>query len=175
MRPGEKPGEKSLQIRGASALSWEEIETMMASAWIIRIATLGADLRINLTPLWYCWAGGNIYAYTRGQKVRNLRANPHCTVLVDQNERYPELKGVMFQGTARVLETADAEKEDPYLDSVVRDLSAEKYALGGFGSSGRTKNTSTAMGESWRWIVISPERGFSWDNGKLRREAGRKS
>lgn len=175
MRPEEKPGAASLEIRGASALSWEEIESLMSSAWIIRVATLGADQRINLTPLWFSWAGGSIYAYTRGQKIRNLRANPHCTVLVDQNERYPELKGVMFQGTARVLETVEAEKEDPYLDPVVRDSSAEKYALGGFGSSGRTKNTSTAMGESWRWIVISPEWGFSWDNSKLRRESGHKS
>ena len=170
MQVGDKTDEQSMEIRGTTALSWEEIDKMMSSAWIIRIATLGADQRINLTPLWFCWTAGSIYAYTRGQKIKNLRANPHCTVLVDQNERYPELKGVMFQGTAKVLETAAAEHEDPYLDSVVRDLSGEKYAQGGFGSSGRTQNTSTAMGENWRWIVITPERGFSWDNSKQRRK-----
>lgn len=157
-----------MKITGSSALSAAEMETMLADAWIIRLATQGPAQRINLAPLWFCWAGGRAYAFTRGRKIANLRANPICTVLVDQNERYPELKGVMLEGRARVLETADDERNDEFLDSVVRDRMGLKYRDGGFGKSVNTRNGSTAMGPDWRWIVFTPERGFSWDNSKNR-------
>ena len=90
-----------MTIAGGTALSREEIERLMEESWIVRIATHGPGKRINLTPLWFCWAGGNVYAYTRGQKIRNLRRNPICSLTVDRNERYPELQGVMWEGTAR--------------------------------------------------------------------------
>ena len=54
---------------------------------------IGPGDRINLTPLWFGWARGNIYFYCRGQKVVNLRRDPVATVLVDRNERFPELQG----------------------------------------------------------------------------------
>ena len=76
----------------------------------MRVATIGPGTRINVTPLWFGWGQGKIYFYCRGQKVVNLRRNPTCTVLVDKNERFPELQGAMFQGKAIVLEDAAAER-----------------------------------------------------------------
>lgn len=156
-----------MKISGNPALTPEELEGLMQDAWIIRVATHGPEARINLTPLWFCWTEGRIYAFTRGQKVENLRRNPLCTMTVDRNERYPELQGVMFEGTAKVLEDAAAEAADEHLDSIVRDRMGEKYAAGGFGSGAKPRNESTAMGKNWRWIVFTPERCFSWDNAKL--------
>lgn len=156
-----------MKISGKFALTPEEIERLLGEAKIIRLATQGPGTRINLTPLWFCWAGGKVYAYTRGQKVANLRRNPGCTAMVDRNERYPELQGVMLEGRARVLEDAAAEAADEHLDSVVREAIGAKYAEGGFGSGASTRNASTAMGRDWRWIVVTPERAFSWDNTKL--------
>jgi len=158
-----------MKISGATALTDEEIESLMKDAWIARLATHGPGKRINLSPLWFCWAGGKGYAFTRGQKIANLRRNPVCTLTVDRNERYPELQGVMWEGTARVLEDAAAEAADEHLNSVVRDRMGRKYAQGGFGNPANTRNESTAMGKDWRWIVFTPERAFSWDNGKLPR------
>ena len=90
--------------------------------------------------------------------------------IADQNERYPELKGAMFQGTARVLEDAKEETADEHLDSVVRDLMGKKYQEGGFGDPKKsTRNNSSAMGANWRWIVVTPDRCLSWDNSKLTR------
>lgn len=156
-----------MKITGKFALTAEEIERLLEGAKLIRLATRGPGARINLTALWFCWAGGKVYAYTRGQKVENLRRDPVCTAMVDRNERYPELQGVMLEGTARVLEDAAAEAADEHLDSLVRDAIGAKYAEGGFGSGASTRNASTAMGKNWRWIVFTPERGFSWDNSKL--------
>ena len=163
-----------MQTRGATALSDEQLDDLLTSSWIIRIATLGPAERMNLTALWFCWAGGKIYAFTRGQKVENLRRNPSCSVIVDQNERYPELKGAMLQGTARVLEDAAKEAADEHLDNVVRDRMGKKYQKGGFGDPTNTRNASSAMGANWRWIVFTPERCFSWDNSKLTRPKKKK-
>ena len=71
------------------ALTPDEIDEIMTTSWNMRIATNGPGERINLTPLWFGWAGGRVYTFCRGQKVANLRRDAACTVLVDKNERFP--------------------------------------------------------------------------------------
>ena len=95
------------------SLTPEQLDELMLSSWNMRIASVGPGTRINLTPLWFGWAGGNIYTYCRGQKVVNLRRQSETTVLVDRNERFPELQGAMFQGKATVFETPEDESSDP--------------------------------------------------------------
>ncbi|HUR76901.1 MAG TPA: pyridoxamine 5'-phosphate oxidase family protein [Acidimicrobiales bacterium] len=153
------------------ALTDEELDELMASTWNMRIATLGPGTRINLTPLWFGWAGGRIYFFGRGQKVVNLRRSPDCTVLVDRNDRFPELQGAMFQGQATVLEDAAAEGADAHLEQA-RWQMGTKYA-GGHGEappedpSELIRNESSARGSSWRWVVVVPDRIVSWDNAKI--------
>ena len=128
--------------------------------------------RINLTPLWFGWAGGRIYFYGRGQKIVNLRRSPECTVLIDRNERFPELQGAMFQGRATVLEDAAAEAADPHLEEARWQMGTH-YA-GGHGEQApatgeRVRNEASARGRSWRWVVLEPRRVVTWDNHKLGR------
>jgi Predicted flavin-nucleotide-binding protein len=140
------------------ALSEEQIEEMLATQWVARIATFGPGQRINLVPMWFGWAGGKIYMYARGQKVINLRRNSACSVLVDRNEKYPELQGIMMLGTAVVLEDAAAERADPYLAEVRRQF-GQKYR----GGDGRPPQAqpqlavATASGSTRRWIVFTPD------------------
>ena len=154
------------------ALTDTELDELMTTSWNMRIATVGPGDRINLTPLWFGWGGGRIYTYCRGQKVVNLRRNPACTILVDRNERFPELQGAMFQGTAAVLEDADAEAADPHLEEV-RWQMGTKYA-GGHGevappAGERVRNEASARGRSWRWVVLQPTNVVTWDNTKIGR------
>jgi len=149
-------------------LTPDELDELMASTWNMRIATVGPGTRINLTPLWFGWAGGNVYFYCRGQKVANLRRNPHATVLVDRNERFPELQGAMFQGEATVLEDAEAEGADPHLRAAQEQM-GPKYE-GGHGGTGRTDYTArSGRGRDWRWVRFTPRRLVTWDNTKLDR------
>jgi len=97
------------------ALDDAQIEEIMTSSWNCRIATVGPGSRINVTPMWFGWAGGRVYIYGRGQKVVNLRRDPTCTIIVDRNEKFPELQAIMMQGAATVLEDADAEAADRIL------------------------------------------------------------
>ena len=119
------------------SLTDEQLEELMTSNWNMRIATVGPGTRINLTPMWFGWSAGKIFTFGRGQKVANVRRNPECTIIVDRNERYPELQAAMFQGTAKVLESAADELAEPGM-SAVRTQMGRKYS-GGHGS--KRKNT----------------------------------
>ena len=149
------------------ALTDNELDELMMSSWNMRIATIGMNNRINLTPMWFGWVNGKVYFTGRGQKIVNLRRNPSTTLLVDKNERFPELVGAMFQGGARVLETAEEEAADPDLEQA-RMLIGAKYA-GGHGETDATprRNDSTATGDTNRWVVFTPDRLVSWDNPKI--------
>jgi nitroimidazol reductase NimA-like FMN-containing flavoprotein (pyridoxamine 5'-phosphate oxidase superfamily) len=149
------------------ALTPEQLDELMLSSWNMRVASIGPGTRINLTPLWFGWAGGQIYFYCRGQKVVNLRRNPVATVLVDRNERFPELQGAMFQGRATVLETSDEEKADPLMEEVRLQIGA-KYAGGHGEPREATRNTSTARGPHWRWVRFQPTHVVTWDNKKIK-------
>jgi nitroimidazol reductase NimA-like FMN-containing flavoprotein (pyridoxamine 5'-phosphate oxidase superfamily) len=151
-------------------LDHRELDELMTTTWNMRVATTGPGDAINLTPLWFGWAGGRVYFYCRGQKIANLRRNPRCTVLVDRNERFVELQGAMFQGMAVVLEDADAERADPHLESARRQMGT-KYA-GGHGGEGDAvpqRFAPSARGRLWRWVVFTPDKTVSWDNTKLPR------
>jgi nitroimidazol reductase NimA-like FMN-containing flavoprotein (pyridoxamine 5'-phosphate oxidase superfamily) len=149
------------------ALSATELDEIMATSWNMRIATVGPGTRINLTPLWFGWAGGKIYFYCRGQKIANLRRNPVATVLVDRNERFPELQGAMFQGRAVVLEDGEAEQADPHLHAAQVQM-GDKYS-GGHGEQRTDYTTRTGRGQHWRWVRFEPKHTVTWDNFKLRR------
>ena len=152
------------------ALDAAQLDELMLSSWNMRIATAGPGERINLTPLWFGWAGGKVYTYCRGQKIVNLRRNPSVTILVDRNECFPELQGVMFQGRAVILEDAATEEADPHLDEV-RAQMGSKYA-GGHGEPDPVAVpappfAAAAKGKNWRWVVVQPEHTVTWDNFKI--------
>ena len=159
-------------IAAGVGLSEDELDEMMLQSWNMRVATVGPGTRINVTPLWFGWAGGAVYFYCRGQKIVNLRRNPVCTVLVDRNEAFPELMGAMMQGQATILETKEAEDADPHLDAVRAQMGV-KYA-GGHGepapaSTDGLRFEASAHGSKWRWVVFRPDHIVTWDNHKLKR------
>src|SRR3954451_10635014 len=123
------------------ALTDDELEDLMTTSWNMRVATIGPGTRINVTPLWFGWAGGRVYFYCRGQKIVNLRRNPACTILVDRNERFPELQGAMFQGGAPAPEAPAAEAADPPLEEVRWQMGTK--SAGGHGEPAPTPSGGT--------------------------------
>lgn len=151
------------------ALSDEQLDELMTTTWNMRIATVGPGTRINLTPMWFGWSAGKIFTFGRGQKVANVRRNSECTIIVDRNEKFPELQAAMFQGTANVLESAADEQAEPGM-AQVRTQMGRKYS-GGHGQAAEAEpadNEASAMGKSSRWIVFTPDRLVTWDNFKLK-------
>lgn len=150
------------------ALDENQIDELMLECWNCRIATIGPETRINITPMWFGWAGGKIYIYGRGQKVVNLRRNPTCTIIVDRNEKFPELQAIMLQGTAAVLEDAAAEQADSHLTEAQVQM-GRKYN-GGHGNPAvddPPPNSASARGDNGRWMVFTADNQVTWDNFKL--------
>lgn len=146
-----------------------QIQKILTTEWNCRIATVGPGSRINVTPMWFGWVEGRVYIYGRGQKVVNVRRHSDCTIIVDKNEKFPELQAIMMQGKAHILESTDAEANDPYL-AEARIQMGHKYN----GGHGRVKleepppNSATVQGRTGRWIVFVPDRQVTWDNFKLK-------
>ncbi len=145
-------------------LSEHELQSLMQRESRLRIATVGPGARINLTPMTFGWANGKVYIFGRGQKVVNLRRSETTTVLVDIGEAWREHKGVMLQGTAQILEDAEAEQSDPDLFAAQLNI-GHKHGLNDEGDL--VPYRATASGKTRRWIVFTPSHVVSWDNAKL--------
>ena len=50
-------------------LTEQELDDLLSTESRLRIATLGPGNRINLTPMTFGWAAGQVYVFARGQKV----------------------------------------------------------------------------------------------------------
>ena len=150
------------------ALTDDERDEILSSEWNMRISTVSPSGRINSTPLWFAWHDGRIWAYCRGQKVKNMRRDPRCTVLVDRNEKFPELQGIMIQGDVTILEDAHAEAAEPGL-ATVREIMGRKYHRGhGPEPEGEPRPmAASARGSTGRWVKIVPTHVVTWDNTKI--------
>lgn len=82
------------------------ITRLLARERVCRVATVDKDGMPHVVPVCHALANGKIYfgAGKGSQKVRHLKANPRLAVLVDlYAEDWGSLKGVMVQGTARLM------------------------------------------------------------------------
>lgn len=134
------------------------------------VSTLGPRGAPHVAPMWYFVDDEErivFRSFTKSQKIVNLRRDPRLTVLVESGLAYAELKGVMIEGTGRLVDGAD----DPAFvlesyrrlaarypmvgpDPVDLDGDALEAAFGRFAP----KNTA---------VVVEPRRIASWDHTKL--------
>ena len=82
----------------AELIEWERV---------CRVATAGRRGMPHLVPVCHVVHGGKIYFGTGndGRKVENLKENPRVALTVDlYSEAWSNLKGVMVQGRAKLIE-----------------------------------------------------------------------
>lgn len=80
---------------------------LIAHERVCRVATAGSDGRPHLVPVVHVLAGDKIYfgSGDDGRKVQNLRENPRIAITIDlYSEDWSQLRGVMVQGTVRIIE-----------------------------------------------------------------------
>src|SRR3972149_4626844 len=95
--------------RSAITMTEAELARFLDEERVLTCATLGANGRPHLMPLWYVRDGLTLIAWTYGasQKVKNLERDPRATVQIEAGrDRYGELRGAM-------LECAVAIERDP--------------------------------------------------------------
>jgi PPOX class probable F420-dependent enzyme len=125
----------------AEFVTWERV---------CRVATAGAGGVPHVVPVCHVVAGGKVYFASGddGRKVQNLRENPRVTLTVDvYSDHWGTLKGVMIQGTARLIEGGPGFRR-------VRELLYRKYPQ-------YSREAAISPSDSVA-IEVTPTRVFAW-------------
>ena len=82
-----------------------KMDAFLNETRLARLATADVDGQPHVVPVWYLWDGKSLWISTfqSTHKVRVLRQNPRCAVVVDDEREGLELRGVMMQGTAELV------------------------------------------------------------------------
>jgi PPOX class probable F420-dependent enzyme len=81
-------------------MSDAEAAAFLGEQDVMTCATVGANGRPHLMPLWYVIREDRLWAWTYGksQKVVNLRRDPRATLQIESGGRqYDQLRGVMIE------------------------------------------------------------------------------
>jgi len=128
----------------AEMIQWERV---------CRVATAGKRGMPHLVPVCHALHNGKIYFASGddGRKMKNLADNPRVTVTVDSySDLWPALRGVMVQGTAKLIEGGPRFRR-------IRALLYKKYPQ---------YPREAALSESDSVVVeVTPVRVFSWGRG----------
>jgi len=130
------------------------------------VTTLGRDGYPHVTPLWYAMEGDEIAfrSFRKSQRIMNLQRNPKLTVLVEDGDEYANLRGVMIEGTARLVDDAGY-----CLDLYVR--LAARYRF--FPEGTPEMSEADLRAEFSRYaaknvaVVVEPHKTITWDHTKL--------
>jgi PPOX class probable F420-dependent enzyme len=111
-------------------------------------------------PMWFVVRDGEVWMWTyrTSQKVRNLERDPRATLLVEAGSTYDQLRGVMIEAEAEIVDDFDA----------VLDLGRELGGRYAPGAEGPEAEAALAHQAGKRvGIGFHPRRVTSWDHRKL--------
>ncbi len=137
----------------------EEVRAFLQERHTLQVASIGKDGRPHLVAMWYGFLDDAVafWTYGRSQKVVNLRRDPRVTCLVEDGERYEELRGAELVGTATVV-------EDRAQVMVLARSVYERYT-GPY--TDEVAPLLEAMGAKRVGVRIDVESVVSWDHTKL--------
>lgn len=90
-----------------------EIEELLRSEKVLRLATLDKNGNPHLVPVWYMYQSKKIYigTNTKTKKAKNLRYQKKVAFCVDKGIKSPDIIGVMGTGKAcLILEKSKVKK-----------------------------------------------------------------
>ena len=141
-------------------MSDDEVWKFIGERKSLQVATLNRDGSPHLTTLWFAIMDGDLVfeTYTKSQKIRNLERDPRITVLLEDGDRYDQLRGVSLSGTAELVR--EPEKVHALALEVMsrHTPGVSKEQLHGVAQKMASKRTG---------VVVKPTRIVSWDHSKL--------
>ncbi len=157
-RPTIGKGRRSQYISMTSSEAWSFIK----SHYTMTLSTLDSFGFPHVAPVWYVVMDGKIYfrAQPYKKKIRNILRRPQICGVVSDGESYTELRGVMIQGLAKIVDQDRSKRKQVF------SMLAEKYS---------SRRDTDRMPRAWqekygkehRLVVeISPTNLVSWDNRK---------
>ena len=150
--------------RASIQMSDEEVREFLGATQTLILTSLGPDGFPHSVPMWFALDGDGtirITTFGKSQKVLNIRRNPKVTLLAESGEKYPELKGVMIQAEAKVVEDVelaiDTILQVAGSDPMVAEASAREAMREGVRRTAEKRVV----------IVCAPSRTISFDHRKL--------
>ena len=146
--------------RAEIAMSPAELRAFLDEERTLTCASIGPDGRPHLMPLWYVREVDVIACWTYGssQKVKNLERDPRMTCLIEDGDRYDQLRGVELVGHGTVVDDKDA------LRTIARSL-FERYETG-FGPDQGEEYINFMVAKRVA-VRVDFEDVVSWDHGKI--------
>lgn len=143
----------------------DEVRSFLARGHTGILTTLGADGWAVPLPVWFVHLDGAVHVRTpaASHKVARVARDDRVTFLVEEGQRWEELRAVLVKGRARRVddELTLASVEDA-LDAKYRDFRPDRDTLPG--------GTRRHYGRGSVVLRIDPiDEATSWDNRKIRR------
>ena len=146
--------------RSQIALTDAEQEQFLNDGWTLQVASNGVGGFPHLVAMWYVVIDGKIHFTTFGksQKILNLRRDPKISCMLESGKGYAELKGLVIEGNATLL-------EDTPFTAKVMGLVGQKYN----GIPAPTETPEAALKVASKRVVVrvDPVDIYSWDHTKL--------
>ena len=144
----------------------DELDEFLRQGHTLILGTIRRSGEPFLTPLWYVWDNSAIWFQTpsRAAKVAHLRRDPRVCCLVEEGDRWIDLRAVVINGDAVIID-----KDAP---EAVRfaELMHEKYKAYRFQMTTAPDATKKHYSGSSTLIKVVPRSGEtrSWYNRKIR-------
>ena len=147
--------------RAQIRMSDDEVASFLERGRTATIATIGPSGFPHLVAMWYGLLDGRVYLETKAksQKVVNLRRAPQISCSVEAGESYDQLRGVVIEGTAAIIEDTSA---DEYWAAAVSVFERYERAY-----TDEMRPMLEQMMNKRVVIRIDPVRVRSWDHRKL--------
>lgn len=144
-------------IELSEAQRWD----LLSDHMVMRLATVDPEGRPHVAPIWYLSdrSRGAVYFSTPEdtRKAANIERTPEVALTVDEGARYFELKAVVLEGQASVV-------EDPAEREAVEEAWCRKY----FDQPTRPDYMGDLYrGRPWVWYRVDPGHWVSWDNSSI--------
>ncbi len=146
--------------RASIALTPQEQKQLLEEGWTLQVASIGPQGYPHLVAMWYVVIDGLIHFTTFGksQKILNLRRNPKLTVMLESGRLYGELKGLVIEGSAEIV-------EDVQVTARVMAVVGGKYR--GVPVPIGTPEQALRAASKRVTVRVHPEDMYSWDHSKL--------
>lgn len=135
-------------------LTDDEITELLDSrpGWAI-LTTIDKDGFPHTVPLGYFRFGGDVVMGVRDgtRKVANVERNPNVSVMLEEGSTMADIRGVMFQGHARIVREAGETLELARHAARMRGVSESELPV--------------APRPGATYIYVTPLRTLSWDYG----------
>lgn len=146
--------------RDQITLTEDEQKAFLDEGWTLEVASNGPRGYPHLVAMWYVIVDGMVHFTTFGksQKIVNLKRDPKITAMLESGKKYEELKGLVIEGEAEII-------EDTPFTAKIMGLVGEKY--NGIPLPMETSEQAMKAASKRVAVRIKPVNIISWDHAKL--------